>query len=126
MIEEYIDNVNDFYYNYCDSVSDFCSSLPTTSKILTRMCIYINDLMLVSGESIEESFQNLKKFKTTFKHNSEVIEETILDIMERHNLDDLQLKVNDVADKKQAVLDSITDAWNFCYAKTAKLLNRDF
>ena len=46
--------------------------------------------------------------------------------MERHNLDDLQLKVNDVADKKQAVLDSITDAWNFCYAKTAKLLNRDF
>lgn len=126
MLEEYISQVNDAYYDYCNSVKEFSKETPSKKEMLQRYHTYLDEMICEMGDDDKQTFNNLKYFKNAFAKNSKFVEENVDDILENCGSVELQLLANDIADKKEIVFDSIKDAWNYCYCKTSRILNREF
>lgn len=126
MLEGYISQVNDAYGDYCDSVKEFSKETPSKKEMLQRYHKHVNEIICEMGDNIQQTFNNLKYFKNTFAKNSKFIEENVDDILENCGSAELQLRANDIADKKEIVLDSIKEAWDYCNCRTSNLYGRNF
>lgn len=126
MLEDYISQVNDAYGDYCDSVKEFSKETPVKKDMLQRYHKHVNEIICEMGDNIQQTFDNLKHFKNTFAKNSKFVEENVDSVLDCAASSDLQLLADNIADKKEIVFDCIKSAWDYCYCKTSRILNREF
>lgn len=126
MLEDYISQVNDAYGAYCDSVKEFSKETPSKKEMLQRYHKHVNEIICEMGDNIQQTFDNLKHFKNDFAKNSKFVEENVDSVLDCAASSDLQLLADNIADNKERVLDSIKEAWNYCYCRTSNLYGRNF